>query len=623
MGRIDQAAVPGDLPGPSGSQTRPMPTAYDTPNVSPDSRGVGALGGLEGAAVSLGEYVARARDEATVAATLDTETEHEKFKTQQLHAPDTGLFNLQGKAALAQSKPVMDAIEQNRRDLAAKLPTQHARNAFLAKTQGPLAATREAVEVFASKQSDAANDTSFTSNVAEKYDTLSNSYDNATLRESTFHSLAQVAQARGVVLQNRGVPEEAVRRQQHAIIVGGVKAVLDRYLEKEDGIGAQAYLDSGAREALGAEAGDYAKRVQEAAVKQKSDTYAQGIVSESMVAGTPRVDEAAAMAKVNKMESGALKDQTMARVQHFISIGQQVQAQQNASTFSKLMAAWEAQPQGQRNVADLPLTLMQKVDDPRNLMPDKRGLFEQLEREDRAHDFNPTPTGAQMQADGMLMADMVKNPAKYAKQSPEEFQYNNRSLLTGAQFSAAAQRHVAVIASMQGQGNIALPPKVEQLVVKMAKDNNAITHDDPKLMTSKDAITLATIRDAIRVREQMWKASGEGKAKGEAPEAEYVKWIEDEMTRKGTVVGGGIFGSNKNDVPRAKYLATPEYQDKQFVTVEVSQIPKADLAGIDKSLIASGKKTDTANRLTAYKQLLENRKRAAAAPPAVTGGGMP
>lgn len=254
--------------------------------------------------------------------------------------------------------------------------------------------------------------------------------------------------------------------------------------------------------------------------------------------------------------------------------------------------------------------------------PEFYAQMEGLHRADKAQAYGATPSVAQSRYDALLMVDMVKNPGKYASMSPEQFAAQSASLLTPAQFDAAARVHTSMVSAMQANGNIALPPKVEQLVLKLGKDGGLIRTDDPKLMSVQDVTNMATVRDAIRLREQTWRLSPEGKGKGEPPEAKYLEWLNEQILQKGAVQGGGRVFGDANNVTRAEAATNPRFAGKSFVIEDVKQIPKSDLAGIEAAAARAGVKLTDKERLQKYNQLLQLRAQPPP-PPAVTGGGLP
>jgi hypothetical protein len=299
-----------------------QPQGTGAPTVSLDSRG--AFGatiaqGLEKVGDEVGNVVLQEKKKADATQTQAAVNQVLNAKDTAFYDQNSGLMLKQGKEAVSASVGVYQNLENAARDAQQKLLTNdEQRKAFQREIAPHLEQARTQIEQHAGQQIHVANEATFraTGDLAQK--DIANDYSSDTLANTYIKTISEKARA----IQPSPEDGDAKIADAKAKLTA---TRLEAAMNHGDYVTAQAVLDAHGAE-LGVQAHQYQAKLLELNNAIKSDVTASKILKDATVDGYPWKDETKALAAVEALPPGKLKDEVQQRVEHQLALSEKQKA---------------------------------------------------------------------------------------------------------------------------------------------------------------------------------------------------------------------------------------------------------------------------------------------------------
>lgn len=325
-----------------------------------------------------------------------------------------GFLSLKGTAAAEKSAETMEWLDKRQKELAQELANQKARDLFLLRTGGVKEDTRRRIEGHVATQGQAAMVAALDARSAAALSEVAVSYrDPATVARQ---QAAVEGPIRALQLSKEdGDARVALWRAQ----VAGVR--LEQFLAAKDWRGAEE-LFAEVKPMLGPKAAQFEKVISAVKMDQQAERYAADFVESARDPATGRVDSAKAVASVDAVPEGPLRDEVRQRAEHRVAVEGKAWNQRVDGVYGRAFSTY------------LKNGTLSAVDS-----KDKAWLVENAPEEwrklqmmgrsdagyarDRARERTSGggETDAQREALLRLKADLVENRERYNEMTPEEF----------------------------------------------------------------------------------------------------------------------------------------------------------------------------------------------------------
>lgn len=349
-----------------------------------------------------------------------------------------GFLAEKGKAAAEKSSQVRAAIERRRKELAEKIADPQTREEFLSRSGAILNDTTKRVELHVNEQIQAAGEVALKDRLAVGVQSIASNYrDRTAVAEQVTHM--------DETIQKLAPSEEVARAQMNAWRQTAASTVLDQYLGAGDFRGAeQAFAEL--EPFLGERAAKYRQSISAVKEDREAEGHAAAIAEEATF-DDGDFDTEWAIAEVDKLPEGPLRDEVRKRVEHRAMVAE---GNWKQTIHSKFSTAFTSYLKGGRTTAAVdPLVKSWLIEN----APEEWNKLEMMERHDRDHARAQSRRGAgvkdprleakQRAAYVRFQADVAQNPDRYAGMTPEAFTAEWGPELREEDFRAAGGTYAA------------------------------------------------------------------------------------------------------------------------------------------------------------------------------------
>lgn len=537
------------VPDYGGPQVASRPLG--APQLSLDTRGANGeavaqglqqLGaGLRQAAGQVGQAQQEEQQRRDVAALAQTESDFDKLRTQLLYHPETGALTLRGTRAAPVVEPTLKALEEKRQELARGLTSEHARTAWLGRSGGAVEDVRRALFQHQVREETEAVDVTTRLALEQKLTLATGSYaDEVTQKRVALERESMlVAQAR-----TRGLPAEAVRALLEGATAEQDEARLRGAVAAGDWRAGQAILAGGAEGRLGPRATSYAKALAELASAGEAERQAADILSTTRKADTGWVDEARALAAVDAVPEGPVRDEVRRRVEHRLTVARKQQDGEVDTHYGSALRAYlDGDGRGTSALARV---------DPREkawllqYAPEEWNKLENIADADQdrlvgiasGQRYGPSP--AQRQAYVDLVTEMAERREDYVGMSSDAFARKWRHLLHPTDYEDGGRRLAGMKAAVnKPDTSPALAPVIVETLTGLGQEAGIFPKSRPRQKWKPEEKALFyDMHRRLEALETDWRRTHAGNA---PPLEQYEAWTAP-LLAKVRKPKGGILG---------------------------------------------------------------------------------
>lgn len=535
--------------------------ALPAPRVSVDTRG--AFGGIVGEglqqlgagaeqAVSQFEQLRRQeKEKADAIATAEAEAKFNSARNERLYNRDTGLLNLQGKAALDATQGVYTDLEKSRQELAKGLTNDEQRRLFMLRTGGSMEDVRRQGEThFAREKSnygksvvDGLSSTAMTA--------ITSSYAD---QKTVDRQIASVEGPLRVWAKDAGLSPEETESHVARWRAAAQKARITQALSLEDADTAKAIF-SQVKDELGPDGAQLQHAIQLLDGKQEGDRTALTILR-SAKRKNGFIDDGKVAHALEALPAGSKKDQTELALQKYVALERQAE---NDKVNSYFRSAFSAFLKG-HSITDVPATTKAWLVDN---APEEWAKLEQLQESWRnrgAKEASPK----QNVAWAALQWEIAQKPEAYANMSLEDYAKRWSPALTEKDWMQGAEKIAELKAhANKPDGNLDLPVRAQQVVIQRGKEAGLFDEKGgPDQFTDTNAVVYRDVQNYVIEQERAYKQAHAG---GSPPLDQYDKWASDRLLKM--KVPGRLWGLFSKEVTRAEVENDPEYIGKEATPV--------------------------------------------------------
>lgn len=508
--------------GPARVSTRAAPLPLDNTGAHVSRAGEMAAQEIAGGAGQIEKAASDALDQADATITLQSLQELEEERNRLLYDKDGGLVHQRGMNAMQASDAVYRQLEQKRKALEGKLYTPRAKAAYEARVAGLLSDTRRQIETHVARELDTVTAETVQADLDTKLQTAAFkalSGDIAGVRSA----LAEAEPALALEAKRRGLSPEAyaatVRAYRGKVHSTALRAMLSNPATRNE---ARAYWAlPGVQEELGAEAATFARALESATLEEDAENHARVLAEKYQHPETGVIDATAALAEIDKMPAGELKDAARERLMRRIQTAERLFSGR-VDTAYKAVADVLNQTGSLRDVPVVDKAWLSRhaPDEYYRLQQRARQLREERRR-------GGEPTAQQVQRHTELQAWIFDNQDEVRAMTADEFRRRFEPELSSRQYQDLFRDFEAIKNRKESEraGPTSLPPLAQAMVYQRLRELKLVPEKGSEKSWSADELARKnSLESMVLTADQKWRAEHPGKTP--TPD-QYQQWVRD------------------------------------------------------------------------------------------------